>query len=246
MIFLSRRNADGEAARVHCVVRQHSMTDRAQAMFTRAQARRGLAGPQPCGRVLLRTDAPPNRQSDHVVPPQDLKGVLVTLAGAAALGVVSLASLGAGASRRASRSRSATAECARRRSLGLLQRALRICRRPRARPVRGRHRQSRRMRTAHCSAAPSDQASDGRQPGYGRVLEAVHRLPASPGRIRCDAGACQGGCTGTASSGSSGRRDPLPAWQAGPELRLVAARHARPQDRLGRVPGKRDDRSTRC
>jgi len=66
-------------------------------MFTRAQARRADSpGLDDCGRVLLRTDAPLNRQSDHVVPPQDLKGVLVTLAGAAALGVVSLASLSAG------------------------------------------------------------------------------------------------------------------------------------------------------
>ena len=72
------------------------MSDRAQAMFTRAQARRADSPGLLAGRVLLRTDAPPNRQSDHVVPPQDLKGVLVTLAGAAALGVVSLAALGAG------------------------------------------------------------------------------------------------------------------------------------------------------
>lgn len=45
-------------------------------------------------RVLLRTDTPPQRQFDDVVPPRNLKDLLVTLAGAAALGVVSL---GAGA-----------------------------------------------------------------------------------------------------------------------------------------------------
>jgi len=48
-------------------------------------------------RVLLRTDTPPNRRSDHGVPVKALNGVVVSLAGAAALAVVSLASLGAGA-----------------------------------------------------------------------------------------------------------------------------------------------------